>query len=212
MKKTYLLSLLLAVALVVVSYQLYAQKHQDVKVEKPEIKSTEQAVLENIHKRKSVRFFTEQELTKDQLVTILKAGMAAPTGHDKRPWQFVTITDKSVMKELRKGLVWAKGLDTSPAAIVVCGDMHKVDKRNPQFWITDTSAATQNMLLAIEAMGLGGVWCTIYPGEDRMDYARKVLNLPDYIMPLAVVPVGYSQGREKPKEKYDPKNIHWQKW
>lgn len=114
--------------------------------------------------------------------------------------------------QLREKLEWARGLDGSPAAIVVCGDLNKVDERNPDFWITDTSAATQNILLAIEALELGGVWSTIYPGKDRMDHTRKVLNLPDHIMPLCVIPLGYPTGVEKPKDKYDSTLIHWEKW
>jgi nitroreductase len=211
MNKNQVLLLLLAIALLVTTYKMIEMK-QEIKENLQSATTKKEAVLSVIHSRKSVRKYTDKLVSREDINTIMKAGMAAPSGHDTRPWKFIAITDRSTMLELRKELEWASGLDSSPAAIVVCGNMSKVDERNPEFWITDASAATQNILLAIEAMGLGGVWCTLYPGKERMEYARKVLNLPDYIMPLCIIPLGYPTGIEKPKNKYDPKNIHWEKW
>ncbi|MGB5990192.1 MAG: nitroreductase family protein [Marinifilaceae bacterium] len=211
MKSTNIISILLALALFITVFKFVEIKTK-MSDSSQVIISKKDAVLSVIHSRKSVRKYTDQKVSKDDLITIMKAAMAAPSGHDTRPWKFVSITNPNTITELRKELVWASGLDSANAAIVVCGDMSKVDDRNPEFWITDTSAATQNMLLAIEAMGLGGVWCTIYPGEDRMAYARKVLNLPEDIMPLCVIPIGYPSGGEKSKNKFDSNNIHWDKW
>jgi len=211
MNKSHLLSLLLAIALFLATYKLVEMK-QEVENVSQSLSTKQEAILSVIHNRKSVRNYTDKPVSKEDLTTIIKAGMAAPTGFDARPWQFIAITDRNTMLELRKELVYAKGLDGSPAAIVVCGDMNKADKRAPEFWITDASAATQNILLATEGMGLGGVWCTLYPGKERMDHARKVLNLPDHIMPLCVIPLGYPTGIEKPKDKFDPNNIHWENW
>lgn len=211
MKKSHLLSLLLAIALFLSTYKMVEMKHHAV-AHMQEGVSAEEAVLSVIHNRKSVRNYTDKTVSDEDLVTILKAGMAAPTGFNAQPWQFIAIKDRNTMLELRKELVYASGLDGSPAAIVVCGDMSKVREEAPEFWITDASAATQNMLLAIEAMGLGGVWSTLYPGEDRMEHARKVLNLPEHIMPLCVIPIGYPTGVEKPKMKFKEENIHWEKW
>lgn len=209
MNKQHVLILLLAIALLVTTFK---NQNDDPKDDGNINISKKEALFSVIFNRKSVRKFTNQKVSMEQLDTIMKAGMAAPSGHDARPWQFVAITDRNVMLKLRKNLKWARGLDESTAAIVVCGDMNKIDPRNPEFWITDTSAATQNMLLAIEAMGLGGVWSTLYPGPERMEYARQVLGLPSYIMPLCVIPIGYPTGVEKPKDKYDKNNIHWESW
>ena len=211
MKNYHAITLILAITLLITSYNMFDMR-RELKEKGQAVASKKESVLSVIHSRKSVRKYTDQPVSQEDLITIMKAGMAAPTGHDTRPWKFVAITDRSIMLELRKELQWATGLDGSPAAIVVCGDMKKVNKLNPEFWITDTSAATQNMLLAIEAMGLGGVWCTLYPGQERMDHTRKILNLPDHIMPLCVIPIGYPTGLEKPKQKFNPKNIHWEKW
>jgi len=211
MNKSNLLALLLVIALFITTYKLVEMKNE-LKEVSQSATTKKEAVLSVIQSRKSVRNYTDKLVSKEDLNTIMRAGMAAPSGHDTRPWQFIAITDRGTMLELRKELEWARGLDGSPAAIVVCGDMSKVDKRNPEFWITDTSAATQNILLAIEAMGLGGVWSTLYPGDERMQHARKILNLPDHIMPMCVIPLGYPTGVEKAKDKYNADDIHWEKW
>lgn len=211
MNKSQLLSLLLAVALFITTFKLVDIKRKSEEAAQSATTQRE-AVLSVIQNRKSVRHYMDKAVSQEDLTTIMRAGMAAPSGHDTRPWQFIAITDRGTMMELRKELEWASGLDESPAAIVVCGDMSKVDERNPEFWITDNSAATQNMLLAIEAMGLGGVWCTLYPGEERMQHARNMLNLPKHIMPLCIIPLGYPTGVEKAKDKFDANNIHWEKW
>lgn len=211
MNTSHILSLFLALALFLSVYKL-AEQNKEIETISQSSTTMREAVLSNIHERKSVRNYTEEPVSKEDLITIMKAGMAAPTGFDARPWKFIAIQDRNTMMELRKELVYASGLDGSPAAIVVCGDMSKVRDEAPEFWITDASAATQNMLLAIEAMGLGGVWSTLYPGKERMAHARKVLNLPENIMPLCIIPIGHPTGIEQAKEKFDAQNIHWEKW
>ncbi len=211
MNKSHLLALLLSIALFITTYKLVDMKHELEDVSQSATTQKE-AILSVIHNRMSVRHYTEQKVSDEDLITIMKAGMAVPTGFDARPWQFIAIKDRNTMLDLRKELKYASGLESSPAAIVVCGDMSKVRDEAPEFWITDASAATENMLLAIEGMGLGGVWCTSYPGLERMEHARQILNLPEHIMPLAVIPLGYPIGIEKPKDKFDEANIHWEKW
>lgn len=211
MNKSHLLSLLLAIALFVSVFKL-AETKKKAKEQAKSSTTSKEAILSVIHDRKSVRSFTDQQVSDEDLITILKAGMAAPSGFDARPWQFIVIKEKNTMKELRKELKYARGLDGSTAAIVICGDMSKVREEAPEFWITDTSAACQNMLLAIEGMGLGGVWSTLYPGVERMAHARKVLHLPEHLMPLCVIPMGYPVGVEQPKDKFDVHTIHWEKW
>lgn len=210
MKGSFYAILLLAAALAVTTFELVKLQHTSK--QQPASVDKRAAVLENLHSRKSVRKFTSQAVSDSDLVMLVKAGMAAPSGHDARPWQFIIIKNKETMKKLRSKLEWARGLDGSTAAIVVCGDMSMVKPINKEFWITDASAATENILLAIEAMGLGGVWSTLYPGEDRMQHAREVLGLPAHVMPLCVIPIGYPTGVEKAKNKYNPAQLHWEKW
>ncbi len=171
-------------------------------------------VMSNILQRKSVRSFTNQPIEKSKLDTLLRAAMAAPTGKDMRPWKFVVVNDKQAMKSLATKLPYAKMLAEAQAAIVVCGDMSVVDKdgKPSTNWAFDCSAATENLLLQAEAMGLGAVWTAAYPYDERVAAVKVALNLPDNIIPLNVIPIGYPKGNPQPKDKYNADNIHYNLW
>ncbi len=120
--------------------------------------------LSVIHSRKSVREYTGAQVTKEQLIVLLKAGMAAPTALDKRPWVFVVVTDKDMLSKLAEGLPYSKMIVQAGSAIVVCGDLSKtMEGEAKEFWIQDCSAASENILLAAEAIGLGTVWTGYIP-------------------------------------------------
>jgi len=167
------------------------------------------ATIATIHERKSVRHFTNQKVTNSQLEVLLKAGMAAPTAVNKQPWAFVAITDKAVLNELEQDLPYAKMLSQASAAIVVCGDLNKAIKVD-DYWIQDCSAATQNILLAAESIGLGAVWTGVFPRQERIEVVKTVLGLPEHMVPLNVIPIGYPTGEDQPKDKWKPENVYWQ--
>lgn len=172
----------------------------------------ENHALSNIFNRKSVRNFTEEPVSKEQIELLIRAGMAAPTARNTQPWAFIAVTDRATLDNLAENLPYAKMLKQSPAAIVVCGDLEKLGDATPEYWIMDCSAATENILLAAEAIGLGAVWTAAYPQPDRVEAVVKILNIPEYIVPLCVIPVGVPTGVDQPKNKYIPENIHWEKW
>jgi nitroreductase len=172
-----------------------------------------QIILENILSRKSVRHFIDRPVSKDQLETLMKAGMAAPTANNRQPWAFAVITDRQNLSFLAMHLPYARMLAHAGGAIVVCGDMSRVSVASkPELWVQDCSAATENILLAAEGMGLGAVWTALYPYEERYSVVQKTLACPEHIIPLCILPVGYPEGSDKPKEKFRPENIHWEKW
>jgi len=172
--------------------------------------------IEIIMRRKSVRTYKDYKthpIPKETLLKIVKAGMAAPTAVNRQPWEFVVITDRATLDRLADRLPYAKMLYKAPAAIAVCG----VPKRGlpgkaNEYWVQDCSAASENILLAVESLGLGAVWTGAYPIKAREDDIRKVLNIPNDIIPLNVIVIGHPTGKEKPKNKYKPKRIHWEKW
>jgi len=169
--------------------------------------------LKTIFSRKSIRSYKEEPVSKDKLEMLIKAGMAAPTAVDKRPWEFIVITDRKVLNQLADALPYAKMASSAAAAIIVGGDVRKQwGGMESDYWIMDCSAATENILLAAESMGLGAVWTAIYPEDSRIRAVRQILGIPPHIVPLNLVPVGVPAGREKAKDKYDPKQIHWNKW
>ena len=166
-----------------------------------------QDAIENILSRKSVRKYLPKPVEKEKVQLLLKAGMAAPSGKDTRPWEFVVVTDRVALDSMAAALPYAKMLKEAPMAIVVCGDTTK-----SSYWYLDCSAATQNVLLAAEALGLGAVWTAAYPYEDRMNVVKQYTVLPDHIKPLCVIPVGYPAMPHSPKDKWDESKIHQDKF
>lgn len=171
------------------------------------------AVIENIMTRTSIRKFkVDREISKDTLETLLKAGMAAPTAVNKQPWAFVTITDRGMLDSLQTVSPNYR-LETAAAAIVVCGDLSKaLEGASQEYWVQDCSAATENILLAAHGLGLGAVWCGVYPAADRVKAVSATLGLPENIVPLDVICLGYPDEDPMPKDKWDPANVHWNKW
>lgn len=167
-----------------------------------------EAALSAIYNRKSVRSFIKDRPVSDEDVqALIKAGMSAPSGKDTRPWEFVIINDRAILDKMAEELPTAKPLSEAPMAIVVCGDTIR-----SSYWYLDCSAATENILLAAEAMELGGVWTAAYPYRDRMATVIKHTNMPAHVLPLVVIPIGYPMGNHSVKDKYDEKKIHMNKW
>ena len=163
--------------------------------------------METIFQRKSVRSYTEQPVTVETLTLLVKAGMAAPTGMNRQPWEFLVIQDKEVMAKLASDLPYAKMLKDAQSAIIVIGNPEK-----STYWYLDCSAATQNILLAAESLGLGAVWTAGYPSEERMNVIASALSIPLPYRPLCLIPIGYPKGPQKPKDKWVETKMHFNKW
>lgn len=175
------------------------------------VSSASQTVLHNILQRKSVRAYTDRAVSHEQLDTLIRAAMAAPTGRDMRPWHFIVLEGRHQLSPLAEQLPYAKMLAEAQAAVVVCGDMSVTDKEgnSSRNWTFDCSAATENLLLQAEAMGLGAVWTGVYPYDERLEAVKQALHLPDHLIPLNVIPIGYPKGDPQPKDKYDPAKVEY---
>lgn len=163
------------------------------------------AALSNIFERKSVRSYLDKDVEKAKIDLMLRAGMAAPSGRDIRPWEFIVISNRASLDSMANALPTAKMLAQAHHAIVVCGDSTR-----SSYWYLDCSAATQNILLAAESLGLGAVWTAAYPYEERIRVVRKYTALPDHILPLCVIPFGYPAQEGQPKQKYNERKIHYE--
>ena len=184
----------------------------DRAIEETTQSATTDAVIENIMTRTSIRRYTAQPIAKDTLEILVKAGMAAPTAVNKQPWAFVVVTEREVLDSLNSVHPYAH-LESAGAAIIVCGDMQKaLEGKNAEYWIQDCSAATENILLAAHAYGLGAVWCGVYPNAERSSPVKEALQLPGYITPLNIITLGYPAENPEPKDKWKEENVHWQKW
>lgn len=166
-----------------------------------------QKLIETILSRHSIRKFTGEPIKEDDLNTIIKAGMAAPSAMNIQPWSFIIITDKAILNNLCKSLPYAKMLDKAGAAIVVCGDSKEAN------WVVDCAAATENILLAAHALDYGAVWTAVYKYESRIETVRKECRIPKDIIPLNVIPIGVPvEKKGKAIDKYKDTNIHRNTW
>jgi nitroreductase len=168
-------------------------------------------VLDLIFKRRSVRIFSKQTVDKETLTKLLQAGMAAPSGSNSLPWEFIAITDPETMEALRKSIKYGKY--NAPAAIVVCANLELAQNESAlRFWQQDCSAATENILIAAAGMDLGTVWIGSYPKEDVMESERQILGIPDHVTPLSLIYVGYPAEEPLARTQYDPERVHWEKY
>lgn len=163
--------------------------------------------LETIFARHSVRHFEDRAVSADTMMMLARAAMAAPSGLDIRPWQVILIDDTDLIDRLADSLPNAKMAKQVYNAVVICGDTEA-----SHHWIVDCAVAGENLLLAAQSMGLGAVWTAVYPDPNRVRVVRNELGIPDNMMPLVFIPVGYPTGEDRPKDKFDTTKIHHNKW
>ena len=166
--------------------------------------------LDNILTRVSVRRFKNTPVSEDQITAILHAGMSAPTGVNRQPWEFVVVTDPGLRQSLAKALPYAKMTAQAPVAIVICGNKERfLEGEDANLWEQDCSAASENILLAAHALGLGGVWTCLYPHyDDRMKSVSEILNLPENFVPFNLIPIGVPESEHSPIDKWHPERVH----
>lgn len=166
-------------------------------------------VLKTIESRRSIRKFTDQPVDKDTLTLLLKAAMAAPTAMNAQPWEFVVITEKEVINQLRRNLMFGK-MDASAVICVLGSTRMQKNRSGEKFWVQDCSAATQNILLAAASLGLGATWVGIYPVTIFQRAVTRILNLPEGLTPLNLIYLGYPAEEKEPRTQYDEKRVHWE--
>lgn len=169
------------------------------------------SAIETIYKRRSIRHYLDKPVERDKITTLLKAATAAPTAANCQPWEFIVVDEPENLAEIKNKLVFARY--NAPVAIVVCGNM-KLSFKGPgqEMWVQDCSAATENMLIAATSLGLGSVWIGVYPLESNIKPLKKILNIPDYVIPLAIVYVGYAAEEKEPRTRLDEKRVYWQSY
>jgi len=167
-------------------------------------------IFEAVHHRRSIRKYTDAPVSDETVETLLKAAMSAPSAGNAQPWQFVVITDREILNRVPDVHPYAAMAKQAPVGILICGDLRL--EKYPGNWVADCSAATQNLLLAAHASGLGAVWTGVYPQQDRIEGFRKLLGLPDQVIPLAFVPVGYPDQRLMPEDRFRKDRIHRNGW
>lgn len=170
-------------------------------------------VFDNIMSRTSVRAYLDRKVEDEKVEKMLRAGMAAPSAVNAQPWHFIVVSDTALLASLAESCPNAKMAASAPLAIVVCGDMDKTPNENIRpFWVQDASAATENILLEANALGLGAVWTGTYPSEERCAKVAELLNLPANIIPLNTIVIGYPKDKPQPKDKWKTENVSYNKY
>jgi nitroreductase len=170
---------------------------------------TADVVLKNIMTRSSIRTFQQRPVEKEKIEKLLRAGMAAPTAMDRRPWHFVVLSEKEdIERYAAANSRHADNIRKTPLFIIVCGDTTKMaEGAGRDFWIQDNSCASENILLAAHAMGLGAVWTSAYPIQKKVDGIRKALHLSERFIPLNVICIGYPAEPADIKDKWNPDDV-----
>ncbi len=167
--------------------------------------------INNIMTRRSIRVFNEEQVPESKIEIILKAAMQAPTAKNVQPWHFVIIKDRETLSKIASFHPTAPMAANAPLAITICGDT--TSKIAPDCWVLDCAAASENLLLAAHAIGLGAVWTANYPIKDIQIFMKKLLNLPENIEAHSTIILGYpGHPYNPPKERYNYERIHQEKW
>lgn len=161
-------------------------------------------MIDWIKARRSIRKYSPGPVTDEQIRTMLEAAMAAPSASNVKPWEFVVVRDAALRQQLAQVHPWSGMAADAPVVFVICGRPSDSDH-----WVEDCSAATENLLLAATALGLGGVWVAVYPRSQREDHVRAILHLPNTWHPLCLVPIGHPAETKAARTQYDPQRVHY---
>lgn len=166
--------------------------------------------LEAIRTRRSIRKFQNQPVPEELIHEMLAAAMNAPSACNKQPWHFVVITDRALLDEVPKINPHAAMVTEAPLAILVCGD--PTLEHPTGYWVLDCTAAVENLLLAAHALGLGAVWTGVYPRQQRLDDLRRLLGMPDHVMPHSLIVLGYPAEQPASADRYREDRVHRDHW
>lgn len=160
--------------------------------------------------RRSIRRYLDRAVPNEKLLEVLNATMNAPSAGDQQPWHFIIINKRDILDKIPEVHPHSNMIKGAPVAILICGDPSL--EKHKGFWVQDCSAATENLLIACQALGLGSVWLGVYPREDRVKGLQKLLAIPEHIIPFSLMPIGYPAEYLPPGNRFDEARIKYNKW
>jgi len=166
--------------------------------------------IKALNTRRSIRKYNEGKISEETISKILEAGMEAPSAINEQPWHFIVITDKEILNKIPEIHPHALMARQATIGIIVCCDLSL--EKAKDMWVQDCSAATQNILLAVHALGLGAVWTGVYPRKERVDGFKEMFNLPKDIIPFLFIPIGYPAEKPFKADRFKKSRIHYNKW
>lgn len=166
--------------------------------------------IDTLLTRRSIRKYTSEHVTDEQIEQVIKAAMFAPSAGNQQTWHFVVIREQETFNKIIEFHPFAQMLTQASVAICVCADLSIETKQG--YWMVDCSAATENLLLASHSLGLGAVWLGIYPRPERMEGLKNLLNLPEMVEPFSLISIGYPAEEKKLPNRFKPERIHTERW
>ncbi len=168
--------------------------------------------LQWIFARRSVRAYEARELPPEMVGDLLEAAMAAPSACAKDPWRFIVVRERKLLAALAEGLPNGKLLAAAGVGIVVCGDLEAAHGGELSYLLQDCAAAIENLLLAATALGVGGCWLGVHPRQERVAHLRALLQIPDSVLPVSVVALGWPAESKPARTRFNADYIHEEAW
>jgi nitroreductase len=170
---------------------------------------TKLETIKAIMSRRSIRKYTDEKIPDEKITILLKAAMNAPSAHNRQPWHFIVIDESARLKQITEYHQYSKMIEHASHAIIVMGDNQI---QNTDFWIHDCAAATENILIAANALGLGAVWLGVHPSKSHIEGTRKLFNIPKHITPFSIISLGFPEITKPPRENYNLERVHRNIW
>ena len=162
--------------------------------------------MSGIFHRVSIRKYQEKPVEPEKTEMMLRAAMAAPSACNQQPWEYYVVTDKKKILELSENSPYAKCAAGAPLVFVPC---YRMEGIAPDYFEIDLSASVENLLLEADELGLGAVWMGIAPVKERMEAVRKVLDIPESLSAVALIPCGYPAEERPWQDRFDKTRIHY---
>lgn len=166
--------------------------------------------LDCLMTRRSIRKFSAEPVDPELIQTALAAAMSAPSAGNAQPWHFVLMTDRARLDRVPGFHPHAAMARQAQAAILVCAE--PALEKYPGHWPLDCAAATENLLLALHAQGLGAVWTGVYPEQSRLENFRQLLGIPETVIPYSFIPLGHPDMASGRVDRFQPARVHRETW
>jgi nitroreductase len=168
--------------------------------------------LHFIFSRRSIRKYQDKSIPKEMLMDLLQAAMAAPSAVARDPWHFIIVQERETLEKLATILPHGRMLRRAAAGLVVCGDINRAHDQKESYMLQDLSAAVENILLASNILGLGSCWLGVHPREERMDGIKKLFTLPENIIPMCAISLGWPAESHEPRTRFRDECVHIENW
>jgi nitroreductase len=159
--------------------------------------------------RRSVRRYTEEPISEEHTQALIRAGLCAPSAKNMQPWELIVVRDRSKLDKLGEICNYWAPLKNAPLAIVVAANLDGYSATNPDFFKHDCAACTENILVAAEGLGLGGVWLGAEGVYDRSQPVKEILGIPEDIIPFSVISLGHPLEHPAPHDTFDMNKVHY---